>query len=46
MGKRFEDRGSGMQVLILKGNPGEEWQLMAGGQAMEQVGAKPLPSSD
>jgi hypothetical protein len=46
IGKRFEDKGSGIQVLILKGNPAEEWKLMADDREMELVGAKPLPSSD
>ena len=46
VGKRFEDKTSGIQVLILKGNPAEEWKLLADGREMELVGAKPLPSSD
>lgn len=46
VGKRYEDKESGIQVLILKGNPGEEWTLMADDRPMEQVAAKPLPSSD
>ena len=46
VGKRYEDKQSGMQVLVLKGNPDEEWALMAGDHEMELVGAKPLPSSD
>jgi len=46
IGKRFEDKSSGIQVLILKGNPAEEWKLMANDREMELVGAKPLPSSD
>jgi hypothetical protein len=46
VGKRFEDKTSGIQVLILKGNPAEEWKLMADGREMELAGAKPLPSSD
>ena len=46
VGKRYEDKGSGLQILILKGNPGEEWGLQADDREMELVGAKPLPSSD
>lgn len=46
MGKRFEDKTSGMQLLIIKGNPGDQWQLRADDREMELVGAKPLPSSD
>ena len=46
VGKRYEDKDSGLQVLVLNGNPGEEWALMADGRVMELVAAKPLPSSD
>lgn len=46
MGKRYEDESSGIQILILKGNPDEEWQLKADDREMQLVGAKPLPSSD
>ena len=37
VGKRYEDKQSGMQVLVLKGNPDEEWALMAGDHEMEAV---------
>ena len=46
VGKRYEDKDSGLQVLVLKGNPDEEWGLMAADREMDLVGAKPLPSSD
>jgi hypothetical protein len=46
VGKRFEDKTSGIQLLVLKGNPAEEWKLMVDGREMELAGAKPLPSSD
>ena len=46
VGKRYEDQTSGMQILILKGNPADDWKLVADGRDMELVGAKPLPSSD
>ena len=46
VGKRFEDPSSGIQILILKGNPAAELKLVADGRDMDLVGAKPLPSSD
>lgn len=46
VGKRFEDKSSGIQILILKGIPAEEWKLVADGRDMDLVGTKPLPSSD
>ena len=46
VGKRYEDKQSGLQILVLKGNPGEDWALLADEREMELVGAKPLPSSD
>lgn len=43
LGKRYEDAGSGLEVLCTKGGGGT---LTLDGAALTLKGAKPLPSSD
>jgi hypothetical protein len=43
LGKRYEDEGSGLEVLCTKPGPAS---LSVGTEALHIKGAKPLPSSD
>jgi len=43
LGKRYEDEGSGLEILCTKPGPAS---LSIGADALHIKGAKPLPSSD